>query len=196
MRKWVLSIVILAAFIGGGAYFVTTGPGEYGIGLLCYSGLNNTAAATTWFQKAAVHGYAPMMAWVKPAAAAGYAPAEYDLGLAEYEEGDAYYVDGGLENDHIKSTLTYSIADIWLQRAYGQGYQPAGDLLATAYLNGNGVPQDVPKAMAMLKALAIAGYAPSEYFYGLRLALAGDLKASSYWMNLAADQGYTKEILY
>jgi TPR repeat protein len=196
MKRLFGATAIFAVIISGGVYFITTGPGEYGVGQIYYSNLNNPSAATSWFQKAAVQGYAPVEPWVQQAAAAGYAPAQYALGLAGYHEGDNYYIGQGVPQNDEKSTAAYTVAvTTWIQQAVDQGYQPAADLLAVAYLNGNGVPHDVDKAETMLQVLANEGCAPAEFLYGMRLAIAGDPKAT-FWIQQAKAQGYTTEIPY
>lgn len=115
----------------------------------------------------------------------------YRLLLPHAEAGNAeaqFYI--GQLCDEPSSPVQGSPVE-WYQRASDGGYIEATHWLASHLYFGMGVPQDIPRALALFRACAMAGLDASQWKLGQHLLTeAGSRNEAIDWLKRAAAQGH------
>ncbi|MBU1107319.1 MAG: sel1 repeat family protein [Candidatus Riflebacteria bacterium] len=107
---------------------------------------------------------------------------------AMYLRGNCYYYgQGGFHRDFEK-------ARHWLTKAANAGHAKAQNNLATLYLNGWGVPENLAEAKTWFAMAATQGYEPSMYNLGSLIKETGeqgDAQEAVSWFQKAAEANYS-----
>lgn len=116
---------------------------------------------------------------------------------AEAGSAEAQFYVGQLYDE--RSPEEQGAAVEWYERASNGGYIEATHWLASHLYFGMGVPQDIPRALALFRTCAKAGLDASQWKLGQHLlAEAASKNEAIEWLKLAAAQGHTAaaELLY
>ena len=106
---------------------------------------------------------------------------------ARFKLGSMYYHgDGGMPKDSEKAFK-------WLTKASEQGHEMATLILATMYLDGEGVEQDAVRSYRLIHAAAWKGLPSAQAILGLYycdgIGVDKDLSQCAAWYDMAAAQG-------
>ena len=119
--------------------------------------------------------------------------ADQDFVAAQESLGIFYAMGIGLDKPHPQQALE------WYRKAVAQGSLDAATNMALMYEDGNGIPKDVPQAIAWFRRAAEGGEPTAQYNLALIYARGKDVpqddKESLRWLKLAADQNILPAVL-